>query len=99
MTLTVVSDSISSPTTAATDIRPRVPTVTPVIASSTGNSTKARGKGGRAYDILYMIPHTRPPLIEGPSTPTVAAVPNSIAKTDITPTADEIASLRVRPAT
>jgi len=46
-----------------------------------------------------MIPHTIPPLIEGPSTPTVAAVLNSIAKTDITLTADEIASVRVRPAT
>lgn len=46
-----------------------------------------------------MISHTIPPLIEGPSTPTVAAVPNSIAKMDITPTADEIASVRVRPAT
>ena len=32
-----------------------------------------------------MIPHTRPPLIEGPSTPTVTAVPNSIAKRDIRP--------------
>lgn len=46
-----------------------------------------------------MIPHTIPPLRKGPSTPTVAAVHNSIAKTDITPTADEIASVRVRPAT
>ena len=96
------SDSISSPTTAATDRRPRV--------RHTGNLPKARGKGGRAYEILYMIPHTRPPLRKGPSTPTVAAVHNtyipllesrvkSLAKTDITPTADEIASVRVRPAT
>lgn len=46
-----------------------------------------------------MIPHTIPPLRKGPSTPTVAAVHNSIAKTDITPTADSIASVRVRPAT
>lgn len=55
VTLTVVSDSISSLTTAATDIRPRVPTVTPVIASSTGNSPKARGKGGRDYDMNIYI--------------------------------------------
>jgi len=31
-----------------------------------------------------MIPHTIPPLIEGPSTPTVAAVPNSIAADSVT---------------